>query len=330
MSVARGFGLNGKSFYTNVAKPMDVNVQFTVTPTNSLGITSLKSNGYVRNVFMHTSTTPGSNDGYTNPNPANGFALVQFNNNFNYYLNGFAQFQSPTATSTKIDNSALTAGLAYVISVVGDSTTAQWQAIGLPQGITPAVGVSFIATAVGAGANTSTSRVQLPTTSGIYGVEVVGNPSVMLASNPIASAGGAWVLLQFMAPTFTAGAYTPAGTVSAPTFTGSALGTHTHDFTVIGGQAPSSTNNIANYAGPLLGKEEAANATYVGANSATNGGVVAITAGTPAGTNSAPTFTGSAGALTGTLALGVTAPATGSVISMRFSYDGSAVTIDGL
>lgn len=330
MSIPRGFGLNGKSYYTNVTKPQDVNLQFTVTPTNGLGITSLKSNGYVRNVFMHTSTTPAANDGYTNPNPANGFALVQFANNFNYYLNGFAQFRTPTATSTAIDNSALTAGQAYVITIVGDSTTAQWQAVGLPAGITPAVGVSFVATAVGAGAGTSTSRVQLPTTSGIYGVELVGNPGVMLSSSSIASNGGAWLLMQFMAPTFTAGAYTPAGTNSAPAFTGSALGTHTHNFTVIGGQAGSTTNDIANYAGPLLGKQEATNATYIGANSATNGGVVAVSAGTPAGTVAAPTFTGTAASLTGTLALGVAAPATGSVICMRFSYDGSSVTVDGI
>ncbi len=330
MSVARGFGLNGKSYYTNVTKPQDISLTFAVTPTNGLGITSLKSNGYVRNVFMHTSTTPGSNDGYTNPNPANGYALIQFTNNFNYYLNGYAQFRAPTTTSTKIDNSALTAGLAYVITVLGDATAAQWLAIGVPPGITPAVGVSFIALTVGAGANTSTSRVQVPTTSGIYGVELVGDPGASIANTSIGTYGGAWLLLQFMSPTFTAGAYTPAGTNSVPTFTGAALGTHTHDFTVIGGQAGSTTNNIANYAGPLIGKQEATNATYLGSASATNGGVVAASAGTPAGTVSAPIFTGTAASLTGTLALGLAAPATGTVISMKFSYDASSVTIDGI
>ncbi len=298
MSQPRGFGLNGKSYYTNVAMPKDVNLTFTVTPTNGLGITSLKSNGYIRNVFMHTSTTPAANDGYTNPNPAAGYALVQFKNNFNYYLNGYAQFQAPTATSTAIDNSALTIGQPYVITIVGTSTLAAWQAIGLPPGVTPAVGVSFVATAVGAGANTSTSRVQLPTTSGIFGAEVIGNPNMSIANSNIYSNGGAWLMLQFM----------------GATLTGSALGTHTHDFTVIGGQAPSTTNNIANYAGPLIGKQEAANATYLGANSATSGGVVAASAGTPAGT----------------LSLAAAAPATGSVVSLRFSYDGSSVTIDGI
>ncbi len=330
MTVARGFGLNGKSYYTNVAGPRDVNVQFTVTPTNGLGITSLKSNGYVRNVFMHTSTTPAANDGYTNPNPAVGYAAIQFKNNFNYYLNGFAQCQVPNVTSTSIDNSALTIGRVYVISTLGNASAAVWTAIGVPPGVTPAVGVSFVALTVGAGSNVLTSRVMLPSTSGVYGVEIIGSPSTMLSNSNIASNGGAWLLLQFTAPVFTAGAYTPAGTVSAPLFTGSALATHTHNFTVIGGQGASTTNNIANYAGPIIGKQEATDATYLGANSATAGGVVAASAGTPAGENSAPTFTGSAGSLTGSLALAAAAPATGSIIMMKFCWDGSSVSIDGL
>lgn len=297
MTVVRGFGLNGKSYYTNVTKPSDVNLMFTVTPTNGLGVTSVKSNGYVRNVFMHTSTTPSSNDGYTNPNPANGFALIQFTNNFNYYLNGFAQFQSPTTGSIKIDNSALTAGQAYVISTLGNATTAQWQAVGLPQGVTPAVGVSFIATSVGAGSNTLTSRVSTPTTSGILGVEVVGNPGTMVSSSSIGTNGGAWLLLQFM----------------AGSFTGSALSAHSHDFLVKGGQAAATTNVIAAYSGPLIGKEAATDATFVG-GSATNGGVQTASAGTPAGT----------------VSLAVGAPATGTVVCLKFSYDASSVTIDGI
>lgn len=287
----RGYGQNGTKYNTNVTIPQECHLQFTVTPSNGLGITSLKSNGYVRNVFMHTSTTPAANNGYTNPNPANGFALIQFYNNFNYYLNGFAQVIAPVAGSIKIDNSALTAGQAYVISTVGNSTLAQWQAVGLPVGVTPAVGVSFIATAVGAGANTSTSRVSTPTTGGVLGVEVVGNPGVMQDTQNMAVNGGAWLMLQFM----------------GGSFAGSA---HSHDFLVKGGQAASTTNNIAAYAGPLIGKEEATDATFAG-GSATNGGVQSATA-------------------SGAVSLAVAAPATGSVICMRFMYDASSDTIDGI
>jgi hypothetical protein len=269
MSSVRGYGLNGKSYYTNVAGPQETHLQFTVTPTNGLGVTSVKSNGFVNNVFMHTSTTPASNNGYTNPNPANGFCLVQFKNNFNYYLNGLVQCQSPTTGSIKIDNSALTAGQAYVITTLGNATTAQWQAVGLPPGITPAVGVSFVATAVGAGSNVLTSRVSTPTTAGVIACELVGNPSVMLANSNIASNGGAWILMQFM----------------GASFTGSALSSHSHDLLIKGGQAASTTNDVAIYAGPLIGKEQATDATVVGGSSS-NGGVQTASAGTPAGTSS--------------------------------------------
>lgn len=325
----RGFSQNGKSYYTNVTTPQDVNLQFTVTPTNGLGVTSVKSNGYVRNVFMNTSVTPTANNGYTNPDPAAGYALIQFYNPFNYYLNGFTQFIAPSTGSIKIDNSALTAGTMYVISTLGDASLATWQAIGVPQGITPAVGVSFVALTVGAGANTSTSRVSTPTTSGIVSAELVGLPSTMISPSNIAVNGGAWLAVKFNGSIVTMTAYTPAGTNSAPTFTGSALAAHSHDFLVKGGQAASTTNNIAAYAGPLIGKEAATDATFAG-GSATNGGVQALTAGTPAGTVSAPTFTGTEATLVGTVTLAAAAPATGSIICMKFSYDASSDTIDGL
>ncbi len=327
MTVARGFGLNGKSFYTNVCKPMDVNLNFIVDSTNGngYGVRSVKSNGYVDSVFMHTTQTAGVISGFTNPNPVAGYAIVTFKNNFNYYLGGFSGQITPlTSTST----TSLTTGHVYVITVVGTTTLANWQAVGLPQGITPAVGVAFVATATTS--ITGTGTVGLPSSPIADAVSVVGDPNTSLNNSNIASNAGAKILIQFNGYTFTAGAYTPAGTNSAPAFTGSALGTHTHDFTVIGGQAGSTTNDIANYAGPLIGKQEATNATYVGANSATNGGVVAVTAGTPAGTVAAPTFTGSAASLTGTVTRTVLSPSDGTVVGMTFKFDGSSVTIDGL
>lgn len=296
MSAPRGFGLNGKSIYTNVAKPMEVHLQFTVTPTNGLGITSLKSNGYVRNVFMHTSTTPSANDGYTNPNPASGYALIQFNNNFNYYLNGFAQFLAPSTGSIKIDNSALTAGTVYVISTLGDATAAQWTLVGVPAGVTPAVGVSFVATSVGVGSNAFTSRVSTPTSSGVFAAEIVGNPGVMLSNSNIASNGGAWLLLQFM----------------GGAFTGSALGTHTHDLFLKDAAVADGATTRVNAGTNLLGANTGSDITVAG--SGANGGIVAASAGTPAGS----------------LSLSAAAPATGTVVCLRFAYDGSSVSIDGI
>lgn len=216
MSVARGFGLNGKSIYWNVCKPMVVSCNFTVDHTNGngLGIRSLKSNGYIRNVFMNTSQTPGKNDNYTNPNPLAGFALIQFKQNFNYYLGGFNGFVSPVTGSIKIDNGAtLTVGQAYVISTLGNATAAQWALVGVPPGITPSVGVSFIAIATGGGSgNTSTSRVSTPSVSAVQSAEVVGDPNASISSSNIASNGGAWVMVQFLAPTIASVGTTPAVT----------------------------------------------------------------------------------------------------------------------
>ncbi len=216
MSVVRGFGLNGKSFYTNIAKPQEVSMQFTVTPTNGVGITSLKSNGYVESVFMHTSTTPGTTNGFTNPNPLAGYGIIQLKQNFNHFM-GLSAFSvnSPTVTATKIDNSALTVGQVYVISTLGNSTAAVWTAIGVPAGVTPAVGVAFTALTVGAGANTSTSRVMLPSVSAISSVEVVGVSDVMIASN-VASNAGQRVFIQFLGPTISTGAYVAPFVATAP------------------------------------------------------------------------------------------------------------------
>jgi hypothetical protein len=217
MSVARGFGLNGKSIYANVSKPSLIELQFTVTPTNGLGVTSVKSNGYVSNVFMHTSTTPSSNNGFLNPNPANGYVAIQLQQNFNVFL-GLAGYAvtPPNVTATKIDNAALTIGQVYVISTLGNATAAQWTTIGVQAGVTAAVGVVFTAKATGAGtANTSTSRVMLPSVSATTGVEVIGTTNVM-TTHDISTNAGQWVHLQIIAPTINTGAYVTPLIPTAP------------------------------------------------------------------------------------------------------------------
>lgn len=298
MSLSRGFGQAGGRFYSNITMPKHLDLQFTVASANGLGVTSQKSNGYVNNVFMHTSISPTANNGVTNPNPAAGYVLIQLKQNFNVFLDMFqGSISQNSGSDVKIDNSAMTAGQVYVITTLGNATAAKWAAIGVPVGVTPAVGVSFVAASNGGAGNTLTSRVQVPSNSGIVKLEPIGNPNVMINSS-IASNSGQWIMAQFL----------------APSLAGSALGSHTHDFIVKGGQAASTTNDIANYAGPLLGKQEATDATYVGANSVTNGGVVAASAGTPAGT----------------MSLVATAPADGSIVYVRLVLDGSSVTIDGL
>lgn len=223
MSVVRGYGLNGKSVYWNVTQPMVTSLTWTVTPTNGLGITSLKSNGYVENVFMHTSTTPTANGGFTNPNPAAGYGVIQLKRNFNKFLGLMgSSVTPPNVTATKIDNTALTIGQAYVISTLGNATAAQWATVGVPRGITPAVGVAFIAIATTAGTgNTSTSRVMLPSVSATTSLELIGQVDTMITTS-VSSNAGQQLLFQFLAPTINTGAYVVPMVPTAPA-TGSVI-----------------------------------------------------------------------------------------------------------
>lgn len=291
MSVARGLGQNGGHFYSNITKPVKVDCQFVVDPTNvnGLGISSLKSNGYIQSVYMHTSATPDA----ANPNPVAGYALIQFNNNFNHYLGGFGQASGPLTSTTTAVTSGLTAGHIYVITSLGTTTTAEWQSIGLPAGFTPTVGQAFVATATGTGGS-HTGKVGLPSSSGIQTIEFTGTPDTLIANSAIAANGGAILLVKFMSSTFTAGAYTPAGTVSQPTLT-------------MDSYTPAGTN--------------------------ANDGPPETFTGTPAtltGTVSQPTFTGTAASLTGTVVTAPAAPTAGSLVNLSFFFDGSSVTIDGL
>lgn len=291
MSVARGYGLNGKSIYTNVAKPILVNCQFTVNHTNSagLGITSLKSNGYIEAVFMNTTQTPGrSAGGILNPNPIAGYAMVIFKNNFNYYLGGFS---GQTAVTTSNSTTSLTTGNVYVITLVGTTTTAQWQAAGLPYGLTPTVGQSFVAIATASLSGSGT--VGIPGVLAAPTVSIIGDPNQSIANLNVAQNAGARVIVQFSALGGTVGSYTPAGTVAAPVLT-------------MNSYTPAGTNNGASP--PIF----------------------AGTPATLTGTNSAPAFTGTPGSLSVALANSVTAPADSTLVTMQFLFDGSSVTIDGI
>lgn len=115
-------GYNGGRYYSFLNRPVLVDCNFIVDATNGngLGVRSVKGSG-VRNVFMHTSATPGKGlGGFLNPNPASGYALVQLHNNYNRYAGGFSGFVSPlSGSNVAINGSALTAGLPYVIVSAG-------------------------------------------------------------------------------------------------------------------------------------------------------------------------------------------------------------------
>lgn len=174
--------------------PVLLDCVFTVDATQPNGISGLKG-PYVQAVYMHsTHATPSAY------NPASGTILVQFNDNYKFLYDANFAITSPASGSdVKIDNSAMTAGVAYTITTLGNATAAKWLAIGVPAGITPAVGVSFIALTNGGAGNTLTSRVQAAaaTGSGVASIEHLKGASMELAPAPSANQGyGGYLILQ--------------------------------------------------------------------------------------------------------------------------------------
>jgi hypothetical protein len=180
---------------------------------NGLGIRSLKGN-CAANVFMNTSQTPATG----NPNPVAGLILVELANPYAAYINGTYGFVSPVSGSAVNITSGLSLGKAYVITTVGTSTAANWQAIGLPVGVVPAVGVAFICTSASAGTGTGVVMLAAAAGAGIDHLEIVGDPNTTCNV-----ATGALIILQCMSGNVTLNSYTPAGTnnsATPPIFTG--------------------------------------------------------------------------------------------------------------
>lgn len=190
----RNFASGGKLYSMHVM-PVQIDGRFTVAVTDPTGITSLKG-PTINAVYMNTSATPATG----NPNPAAGTIVVQLADNYSgYYVAGASITAPSSGSAVKIDNSAMTAGVAYVITTLGDATAAKWHTIGVPAGITPAVGVTFIAASNGGAGNTLTSRVMTSAAagSGVASIEMLGNPQLSLNPDPSANQGyGASFILQ--------------------------------------------------------------------------------------------------------------------------------------
>ncbi len=203
--------------FTGHVMPVLLDCNFIVDSTNGngLGIRSLKG-PYIQNVFMHTTATPGVGNSnpatpgipVTNPNPASGTIVVQFQDKFNRLLTGGNSIVSPLGSNLKVDASdaALTVGVAYVITIPGDALPADWLALGVPAGLisqtAPYVqaGTAFIAAATGSGV-ASVSRVAPTAAAGsaIFAIETVGDSNQAIApfSSPALNQGfGAQIILQ--------------------------------------------------------------------------------------------------------------------------------------
>lgn len=169
-----------------------------------------------------SSSTTGSITYQTigNPNPAAGYIYVQLQDNYNTYLFGGAGFAAPLSGSniSISGSSVLTVHVPYVITSLGTSTQANWQAVGLPANMTAAVGVSFFATVTGGGTGTGTVQAAGTNGAGIDHIEVIGDSNLMNSNgafvagpNPAISNNGSANGMQFILACY------KNGTLTAPT-----------------------------------------------------------------------------------------------------------------
>jgi hypothetical protein len=112
---------------------------------------------------------------------------------------GVLTFVSGSGSTTALNYSSAVAGLATGFTfalTVSDTNLADWQAVGVPKGLVPNVGLSFIATATGAGG--STGQVYAVGESNIIGFEVVGDPNQSIAPQPQGGSPhtGGWILVK--------------------------------------------------------------------------------------------------------------------------------------
>jgi hypothetical protein len=134
-------------------------------------------------------------------------------------VNSFTATGTTTVTVTSTQNLPLsgppadssTAPTGFAFALVNYTTNlTDWQKVGVPAGIVPAIGVSFIATAAGySTGGGSTGLVEAAGHAGVDHAETIGDPNQSIAPIPMGGSAntGGWILLQFMLNT----------TVTAPT-----------------------------------------------------------------------------------------------------------------
>ena len=164
-------------------------------------------------ITISAATTGGAQVGATvtyqspnNPNPGAGVILVGFQDNYKYYIGGFSGFVSPVSGTPILVTTGVTAGLTYTIVSVGTTSLAQWQKLGLPIGIKPAVGATFVAPLTTTATGTGAIEVPLSTGSGIDHIEALGDPNATIQSSSLSvgklgGPSGAYLLFQCFAST---------------------------------------------------------------------------------------------------------------------------------
>lgn len=187
--MANRFYSNAGHFYAPHVMPVLLDCNFIVDAANgnNVGVRSLKGQG-IASVIGHSSAAPA------NSTPPAGYVQVNFSDPYFRYFGGFSGFVAPNSGSTAI--TAITPGLVYVIATLGTSTTANWVTAGVPVGVTPAPGVSFLAASTSSGSGTVTQ----PTVSGVSHIEVVGDPNATLSPVGIGAAAP-YIFMKYVGAT---------------------------------------------------------------------------------------------------------------------------------
>ncbi len=182
----RNFASAGKKYSMHVM-PVEIDCNFIVDDTSVIGITSLKG-PTVASVYMHSDAATPS------VTIADGTIVVNLQDNYNLLYSMTSSIICPlSGASLLVASAGLTVGVAYTITILGTTSAAQWHALGVPAGITPAIGVSFIALATSA---TGTGAVQVSAASNVATIQLV-KPDLGLAPNRLQQpATGAQFILQ--------------------------------------------------------------------------------------------------------------------------------------
>ncbi len=184
---------SGGKIYSMRVKPVQLDCEFTVDNTSPSGVSNLKGPA-VKAVFMDAGASPSA----LNPNPAAGTILVQLQDAYNQVLAVEHSIISPLAGSP---STATVSGKASVITTLGTATAAQaaadLQAVGLPIGIVPAIGVSFIATATATIGHSIAVDLPAAAGSGVATIELAADPDATVSPDPTQNQGfGAQMILQ--------------------------------------------------------------------------------------------------------------------------------------
>lgn len=114
---------------------------------------------------------------YSVAKEATGIYRVTLEDNYNRFLFASFNFIANAVTGGTITAGSFVTGTTYKILTLGNT---DFNAVGVPSQVTPAVGMTFVATGAGSG----TGTVKAVALSGVLGVEVLGDPNLTINVTP--------------------------------------------------------------------------------------------------------------------------------------------------